>query len=245
MTPPTQPNLLRFVPLALIVILLAGGTALFFAGADVKEASVARAPQPLGPARRPATPATATEQIAVEARARNAAEARARGIAHRAAEEEVKRAAELAAAARAQTVQPGNPSSVPGTNTVAAALTRAAVAGNTNELAKLLTAHPHLLGSTNNSFGSTPLHFAAYNRQADAVRFLLAQGADPNSQNRTGTTPLLDAIGGGSAECVELLLRAGANPRVRNRQGFTPLALAKRQRRETIIPLLITAGATE
>ena len=166
-------------------------------------------------------------------------------MAHRAAEEEAKRAAELAAAARAQTVQPGSPSSVPGTNTVAAALTRAAVAGNTNELARLLAAQPELLQSTNNGFGSTPLHFAAYNRRADAVRFLLAQGADGNFQNRTGTTPLHDAIGGGSAECVELLLRAGANPNMRNRQGFTPLSLAKRQRREAIIPLLITAGASE
>jgi hypothetical protein len=38
--------------------------------------------------------------------------------------------------------------------------------------------------------GVTPLHRAVRNRCADAVRALLAAGADPNRPNAKGTTPI-------------------------------------------------------
>lgn len=72
--------------------------------------------------------------------------------------------------------------------------------------------------------GFTPLEFAVSSSDFDAVKVLLALGADPNTQNEFGDSPLSTAasfING--ANLVELLLDAGARLDLANRKGETPL----------------------
>ncbi len=88
--------------------------------------------------------------------------------------------------------------------------------------------------------GLTPLMNIAGNRNAAAVKLLLAKGAKVNAvsfldhlpQVRTGTvvfggfTPLLMAAPFGPPEAVKALLDAGADVNAKDVRGFTPLMLA-------------------
>ena len=66
------------------------------------------------------------------------------------------------------------------------------------------------LGGRNHS---TPLHVAATYGQVEAVKALLAAGANPNESNPDGVCGLNFAALYGHMEVVEILLDAGANPR--------------------------------
>lgn len=60
--------------------------------------------------------------------------------------------------------------------------------------------------------GSTALHVAATYGEVDAVRLLLAAGADPNERNSAGESGIQLAEHFGHCETVRLLLEAGADP---------------------------------
>ena len=73
--------------------------------------------------------------------------------------------------------------------------------------------------------GFTLLHLAAFFAGADAVRLLLARGADVDAHGTgwmTGTA-LHSAVSAGDAEAVRALLEAGADPNARQQGGYTPL----------------------
>jgi tankyrase len=82
--------------------------------------------------------------------------------------------------------------------------------------------------------GVTILHHAVRFRSPDAVRALIAMGANVNQAcQRSGSTPLHRAVTSTGApgtagmqaearEIVSLLLAAGADPSIRNRNGKTP-----------------------
>jgi ankyrin repeat protein len=53
---------------------------------------------------------------------------------------------------------------------------------------------------------------AAYHGHADAVRALLARGAEGDRVNDRGQTPLAGAVFKGEAEVIKVLLEAGADP---------------------------------
>jgi ankyrin repeat protein len=82
-----------------------------------------------------------------------------------------------------------------------------------------------------NRRGETPLHTAAYYRQARAVYVLLKLGADPNAANARGQTPLHYAakLHGDPGpytpdpRIIFLLVRLGADPNARDDRGWTPL----------------------
>ena len=77
-----------------------------------------------------------------------------------------------------------------------------------------------------------------------AVRRLLAAGADPDVANRYGLFPLHFAAVDGYEAIVRLLLAAGANPNVRAaRDGSTPLHDAAANDHEAIVQLLLAFGA--
>ena len=95
------------------------------------------------------------------------------------------------------------------------------------------------------SDGFTPLGLAAFFRQRDAVRLLLARGALVNtaSQNAQRVTPLHSAVAGGEGGIVADLLAHGADVAARQELGFTPLHNAAAGGNETIIRLLLDRGA--
>ena len=88
--------------------------------------------------------------------------------------------------------------------------------------------------------GLTPLINASGNRNLEAVKMLLAKGANVNAVSKTeglpriqtgivefgGWTPLLMAVPFGPPEIVRTLMDAGARVNVQDYRGFTPLMLA-------------------
>jgi len=86
-----------------------------------------------------------------------------------------------------------------------------------------LTLAKHLLER-----GADPNHclFAAvWNEDCDAIRLLLAHGADIEEGADRGDTPLLGAVAWSKFGPAGELLEAGADPNVRNAQGATALHL--------------------
>jgi uncharacterized protein len=79
--------------------------------------------------------------------------------------------------------------------------------------------------------GHTPLHHAVAGNQLEAVRRLVAAGADVNGQASgdgwQDNTPLGDVAANGTFEMAELLIHLGADPRIPGWMGNTPLDRAK------------------
>jgi ankyrin repeat protein len=107
--------------------------------------------------------------------------------------------------------------------------------------------------------GITPLMNAAGNRNVEAVKLLLAKGAQVNAVSMTknlpkiptgtvefgGWTPLLMAAPYGPPEVVRTLLDEGAKVNVQDYRGFTPLMLAVATDRynPAIVKMLLASGA--
>jgi cytohesin len=102
----------------------------------------------------------------------------------------------------------------------------------TADLVSLLLAH----GATHN------LHSAAGADDVDAVRALVAEGADVNATDSYGSTPLHHAVP--DLDVVRELLLQGADPNARDSQGDTPLHVwAQLDGAEEVGRALVEAGA--
>jgi ankyrin repeat protein len=84
---------------------------------------------------------------------------------------------------------------------------------------------------------------AAMNRDAAAVRALLAQGADANAPGAYGTPALHWAVRVEDRATAGLLLDAGADPNAKSPQGVAPLHLAVGNGDLATVELLLAAGA--
>ncbi len=72
--------------------------------------------------------------------------------------------------------------------------------------------------------GMTALHFAAREGQLDALRELVAGGADVNKvSTNDGMSPLVSAIINGHFDAARFLLEHGANPKLATKGGLAPL----------------------
>lgn len=108
-------------------------------------------------------------------------------------------------------------------------LTEFGVRGKQVKIMRLLVeygADPNLGGMD----GRTPLTVSAYGGFTQAVKFLLANGADVNISLTNGDTPLHEAADNQAGlKTIKLLLKAGAKINAVNRDGNTALHLAVRQ----------------
>ena len=120
----------------------------------------------------------------------------------------------------------------------------ASATGEVGALEKLLAEDPARANAVAPD-GFTPLGLAAFFRQRDALRLLLARGAQVNSvsQNAQRVAPLHSAVAGGDEGIVADLLAHGADVGARQEFGFTPLHNAASEGNETIIRLLLERGA--
>jgi len=120
----------------------------------------------------------------------------------------------------------------------------AAAFGDLDRLSEILSEAPELVDARSGD-GFTPLHLAAFFGQTDAVRLLLARGADVDPVGTawmTGT-PLHAAAAGSHAAIVRMPLEAGADPTARQRHGFTPLHAAAANGDLASVEALLAAGA--
>ena len=94
--------------------------------------------------------------------------------------------------------------------------------------------------------GLSPLVFAAREGGLEAVKNLIAAGADPNQTTGDGSSAMLVAIQNGHYPVAEFLLNNGADPDLANAKGWSPLYLTVKHRNiETgTIPVPNVAQAT-
>src|SRR5499433_2406375 len=91
--------------------------------------------------------------------------------------------------------------------------------------------------------GTTALHWAAYNEDAETVALLLRARANVNAVNRYGVSPLALACTNGNAAIVKLLLEAGADANATMKGGETVLMLASRSGNVETVKALLARGA--
>lgn len=92
--------------------------------------------------------------------------------------------------------------------------------------------------------GESPLMTAVDMSDVDAVRALLAHGANTElRESRGGQTALMWAVAERHAEIVRLLVEHGADVHARSKSGFTPLLFAAQQGDVPSARILLAAGA--
>jgi ankyrin repeat protein len=94
--------------------------------------------------------------------------------------------------------------------------------------------------------GFSPLHIAAFARNADAVRALIAAGADVDALATASfapVTPLGTAASFGAAEVAKILLEHGADPEKTSDDRHTPLQVAIANGHADVVDLLLAHGA--
>jgi TolA-binding protein len=99
----------------------------------------------------------------------------------------------------------------------------AAQDGDLERVTLLLKDDPGLVSSTDERYGQTPLHIAAFNDHKDVAELLLASNADVNAKAKNGSTPLHLAAAKGNKDMVELLLANGADVNVVDNDGWSPM----------------------
>lgn len=120
----------------------------------------------------------------------------------------------------------------------------AAVDGDIVKASRLIKQTPSLINATaGNAFGSTPLHFAAYNGKTQFATWLLKHGADYNAQNIHGVTPLHDASSQGHLDIVSMLIARKASLDVKDDKGKTALQYALDNNHKEVAELLRRTGA--
>jgi hypothetical protein len=93
------------------------------------------------------------------------------------------------------------------------------------------------------SYGRTPLSWAASNGHEAVMQLLLEKGADPNSKDEYSRTPLSWAVENGHEAVVQLLLKKGADPNSKDNNGGTPLSWAAEKGHEAVVAQLLDNGA--
>lgn len=91
--------------------------------------------------------------------------------------------------------------------------------------------------------GETAMHVVAARRDAQWIRFLTRNGANPDIADRDGVTPLMISTRLGHVEGVTALLKAGARVDPASSTGETPLIFAVHKRDIPLVRVLLANGA--
>jgi uncharacterized protein len=120
----------------------------------------------------------------------------------------------------------------------------AAAAGRADRVRELLDADPAAIRERTPE-GFTTIGLAAFLGGPEAVRVLLARGADPDddADNPFGVRPVHAAGAAHDHETMRLLLEAGADPNQRQQGGFVPLHEAAHSDDVEMARLLLAHGA--
>ncbi len=89
----------------------------------------------------------------------------------------------------------------------------------------------------------TPLHAAVFGERTEMVRWLAAQGLDPNAPAEEAPPLLVVAVRRSGPEMVEALLAAGAEPGQTDAAGNAPLHFAAGDGSAPLVRLLLDRGA--
>lgn len=107
---------------------------------------------------------------------------------------------------------------------------------------KKLAGENKKVGNLRGAGGTTPLMQAVLYGDADAVKLLLEQGADPNLRNDAGATALMWAVDDFAK--TRLLIEHGADVNARSEDARTPLLIAAGRFANTeVVKLLLERGA--
>jgi hypothetical protein len=116
--------------------------------------------------------------------------------------------------------------------------------GMTDQLKILLpTTDKAALEQRGGARGSTSLHVAAAYGEAEAIRMLLAAGADPNERNDYGENGLQWAAFWDHKEAMQVLLDGGADPAVLKPENFPEVF--EQMHKHANIPSVRHSGASE
>ncbi|RJE21197.1 Phosphorylase superfamily [Aspergillus sclerotialis] len=96
---------------------------------------------------------------------------------------------------------------------------------------------------TRDTYGRTPLSWAARDGHLAIVQLLLKYGGDPDSRDRNGQTPLSLAASKGHREVALLLLENGVDQDSKDQEGRTPLSWAASNGHEAIVQILVERDA--
>ena len=125
----------------------------------------------------------------------------------------------------------------------------AAAAGQLSRLETLEKSAPGAIHTFSHD-GFTPLHLTAFFGQPEAVKFLLARGADVNatSKNASALRPIHSAVahrgdGGVALGIAQMLVASGADINVAQQGGWTPLHAAAFHGHTAMVEFLLAHGA--
>jgi ankyrin repeat protein len=91
--------------------------------------------------------------------------------------------------------------------------------------------------------GTTALHWAVHNADADMVERLIKAGAAVNVKNEFGLSPIIEAANVGNTAIMEKLLKAGADANTLGADGMPPLMIIARSANVAAARLLLDHGA--
>lgn len=130
---------------------------------------------------------------------------------------------------------------IPGPDAGWVAMVEAASQGDEAKFEKALEMAPSVVRT--DTWGCTPLHFAAVGGSAAIAKELLKMDAAVDAVDASDETPLHFAARSGHVPICETLLGAGANIDALNVEGFTPLVIAGQANQERTCRLLADRGA--
>ena len=122
-------------------------------------------------------------------------------------------------------------------------LERAVKSDDLKTVREIIKSNPHLVNSSIDSSGNTPLYYVVKKGNIEIVKLLLENGADPNTPDSAGETPLSLAVGYRHIEIVKLLLENGADPNIPDSKRRALLYQTVQYGFKEIAELLLTYGA--